>query len=112
MVLSNCTNYRFNYTLQHLISQVVELKVCKECKWWKPDALLIYIGECEKKRISTRDLEGPCEAFAEKVESEFMWCSDCRETFHRSERERHKKHVTHEGARVDEDAHEYILAGD
>ncbi|MBC7113772.1 MAG: hypothetical protein H5T34_07175 [Candidatus Methanomethyliales bacterium] len=88
------------------------MKACKECKWWKPDALLTYIGECEKKHISTMDSEGPCEAFAEKAESEFMWCSDCRETFHRSEKERHKRHAIHEGARVDDDAHEYILAGD
>ncbi|MEM4216991.1 MAG: hypothetical protein QXZ09_03095 [Candidatus Methanomethylicaceae archaeon] len=91
---------------------MIELKVCKKCRWWRPDAILIYVGECEIKRISTRESEGPCEDFAERVEAEFMWCSDCRETFHKSEKERHREHSIHQGAHVDEDAHEYIQAGD
>lgn len=88
------------------------MKVCRECRWWKPDAVLIYIGECEKKCKPTREFEGPCEDFAERVEAEFMWCSDCRVTFHKSEKELHRGHCVHREARVDEDAHEYIMAGD
>ncbi|MCX8182389.1 MAG: hypothetical protein N3D12_04665 [Candidatus Methanomethyliaceae archaeon] len=88
------------------------MKVCKECRWWRPDAVLIYVGECERKQISTKELDGPCEVFAKKVESEFMWCSDCRETFHKSEAKRHREHNTYQEVHVDEDVHEYISAGD
>lgn len=91
---------------------MVELKACKKCRWWKPDAFLTFVGECEKRGILKNEAEGLCEHFVEEVESEFMYCSDCRETFHKSEMELHRGHIVHKGAHVDEDAHEYIWAGD
>lgn len=102
-------SFIFRFDVYYL---VVELRACKVCKWWRPDAVLVYIGECEKRLKPTRESEGPCEDFAEKVEVEFMWCSECRETFHQSERDRHKGHSVHDKVHVDEDTHEYIMAGD
>ena len=85
---------------------------CKECRWWKPDTFILYLGECEKKGRASLEGEGPCEAYALKKREEFMWCSDCRTTVHRSERARHRGHDLFVAVHVDSDAHEYTQAGD
>ena len=88
------------------------MQTCDDCKHWKPDIFIDYIGACLKKEKATTEGEVRCESYEVKAESEFMWCRTCRTTVHSSERTKHKDHKMHESAHSDHDAHEYLRSGD
>jgi len=88
------------------------MPTCKECKYWKPDVFIEYLGECDKKGGATHSSDLKCEVYEVKTDSEFMWCCECRTTVHKSEKHAHEGHSLHASTHTDHDAHEYISAGD
>lgn len=77
--------------------------VCGNCLYWSPYPLIPYIGICENERSYNYDracisTQPSCNDFVPKsdeLETEFLWCEECREYFHRSEAHQHKHHRIH-----------------
>jgi acetyl-CoA carboxylase beta subunit len=86
---------------------------CKDCRWWRPDIFFIYIGDCSKKLSAFDKDNESCNEYEEnRVDADFVWCSDCMTTVHKSELSKHRNHVVYCNVHVDYDAHEHISAGD
>jgi hypothetical protein len=114
MVAIILADNRIKINETHLLDyKVIFMPSCKVCRWWRPDIFFVYIGDCNKKPNAFEDDNKSCFDYEPvKVETEFMWCSDCMVTFHKSELGRHRQHDIHSSFHVDFDAHEYVCGGD
>lgn len=89
------------------------MPTCNRCKWWKVDVFYANIGACEKRSGAYEGSHESCEDYEGAAgESEFVWCTDCRTMAHRSELDKHKGHRLSSKFCCDDDAGDYISAGD
>uniref|UniRef100_A0A7C3J2L1 Uncharacterized protein n=1 Tax=Candidatus Methanomethylicus mesodigestus TaxID=1867258 RepID=A0A7C3J2L1_9CREN len=89
------------------------MPTCDRCRWWKVDIFYCNLGTCEKRQGVFEGTHESCDDFKKnELDSEFVWCADCRTMVHKSELERHKGHQLSCSFCCDDDASEYISAGD
>jgi hypothetical protein len=83
--------------------------VCGDCIYWAPYPALPKLGTCSNVASSNYDRaciysQDPCRDFvlrpleSEKIfrdETEFYWCEECREYFHRAFERVHSGHKIH-----------------